>query len=84
MPTRRRAFSVHVTPREVEVLNLLAQGFANEEIGVTLGLETSTVKHHLNSTTVKLLHVNSDKINSRVLLARYWGCELFRIGAGQG
>jgi hypothetical protein len=47
MPARPWACSVHVTPREVEVLNLLAQGFANEEIGVTLGLETSTVKHHI-------------------------------------
>jgi FixJ family two-component response regulator len=32
-----------------QVLSLLAQGFANEEIGVTLGLETSTVKHHINA-----------------------------------
>ena len=83
MPARPRACSVHVAPREVEVLNLLAQGFANEEIGVTLGVETGTVKHHINSATAKLLRLNSDKINSRVLLARYRSCKLFRIGAGR-
>ena len=68
---------VHVTPREVEVLNLLAQGFANEEIGVTLGLETSTVKHHINSAADKL------HVHSRILLALYWSFPLFRIGAGR-
>jgi DNA-binding NarL/FixJ family response regulator len=76
MPARRRAFSVHVTPREVAVLNLLSHGFGNAEIGVTLGVETSTVKHHINSAAAKL------HVHSRILLARYWSCELFRIGAG--
>jgi DNA-binding NarL/FixJ family response regulator len=66
-----------VTPREVEVLNLLAQGFANEEIGVTLGVETSTVKHYIYSAAGKL------HVHSRVLLAHYWGCPLFRLGAGR-
>jgi DNA-binding NarL/FixJ family response regulator len=82
MPARPRACSVHVTKREAEVLSLLAQGFSNEEIGVSLKIQTGTVKHFLNSAAAKLLPVNSDKINSRVLLARYWSCELFRIGAG--
>jgi hypothetical protein len=40
MPAQQGACSVYVTRREAEVLSLLAQGFANEEIGVTLGLET--------------------------------------------
>ena len=77
MPARRRAFAVHVTPREAQVLSLLAQGFANEEIGVTLGLETSTVKHHINSAADKL------HVHSRILLALYWSFPLFRIGAGR-
>jgi DNA-binding NarL/FixJ family response regulator len=82
MPERRGACSGHVTPREVEVLNLLAEGFGNTEIVATMGIGTGTVKHYINSATAKLLAVNSDKINSRVLLARYWSCPLFRIGAG--
>lgn len=67
----------YVTRREAEVLSLLAQGFANEEIGVTLGVETSTVKHHIYSAAGKL------HIHSRVLLAHYWSCPLFRLGAGR-
>ena len=78
MPARRRrAFSVHVTPREAEVLSLLGQGFANEEIGLTLGVETSTVKHHIYSAAGK------PHVHSRVLLAHFWSCPLFRIGAGR-
>jgi DNA-binding NarL/FixJ family response regulator len=76
MPTPR-VLAVHVKPREAQVLSLLAQGCANEEIGVTLGLETSTVKHHINSAAGKL------HVHSRILLARNWSCELFRIGAGR-
>ena len=77
MPARSGACSVHVTPREIEVLNLLAQGFSNEEIGVSLGVETGTIKHHINQASIKL------DLHSRVLLARYWCCEIFRIGAGR-
>ena len=77
MPAARPgACSVHVARREAQVLSLLAQGCANEEIGVILGLETSTVKHHINSAADRL------HVHSRILLARYWSCELFRIGAG--
>jgi DNA-binding NarL/FixJ family response regulator len=77
MPERRGARSGHVTPREVEVLNLLAQGFANQEIGLTLGVGTGTVKHHINQASAKL------DLDSRILLAIYWSCPLFRIGAGE-
>ena len=83
MPARRRAFSVRVTPREVEILDLLAQDFGNDEIGVSLGIGTGTVKHYINGLTAKLDVDNSDKINRRILLARYWSCPLFRIGAGR-
>ena len=73
---------VHVTPREAEILNLLAQGLSNADIGMTLGIGTGTVKHYINGLAAKLLVDDSDKINRRILLARYWSCELFRIGAG--
>jgi DNA-binding NarL/FixJ family response regulator len=58
MPARSGVCSVYVTRREAGVLSLLAQGFGNEEIGVTLGVETSTVKHHIYSAAGKL-HVHS-------------------------
>jgi DNA-binding NarL/FixJ family response regulator len=77
MPARPGACSVHVTRRQAEVLSLLTQGFDNEEIALTLGVGTGTVKHHINQASIKL------DLHSRILLARYWQCELFRIGAGR-
>jgi DNA-binding NarL/FixJ family response regulator len=77
MPARRRAFSVHVTRREAEILDLLAQGLSNAEIGVNIGIATDTVKYHINQASAKL------HVHSRILLAHYWGCPLFRIGAGR-
>ncbi len=77
MPAQPGACSVHVTPREIEVLNLLAMGFGDAEIGETIGIATGTVKHYVNQLGSKL------DLHSRVLLASYWGsCEIFRIGAG--
>ena len=83
MSARRRAFSVHVTPREVEILDLLVQGFGNDEIGVSMGIGTGTVKHYISGLAAKLHVDNSGKINRRILLARLWSCPLFRIGAGR-
>lgn len=77
MPAQPGACSAYVTRREAEVLSLLARGFGNEEIGVTLGVETSTVKHHIYSAAAKL------HVHSRILLAHYWSCPLFRVGAGR-
>ncbi len=81
MPARPRAFSVYVTPREVQVLDLLTTGLGDAEIGKILHLSTHTIKGHVNRVAIKL-HVNSDKTGHRILLARYWSCVLFRIGAG--
>ncbi len=43
-----------LTPRETEVLQLLARGRTNREISTTLHLSTSTVKNHVNSILSKL------------------------------
>jgi DNA-binding NarL/FixJ family response regulator len=77
MPARPGALSVHVTRREAEILNLLAQGFSNAEIGVAMKITTGTVKHHICQASIKL------DVHSRILLAHYWGCPMFRIGAGR-
>jgi DNA-binding NarL/FixJ family response regulator len=37
-----------LTPREFEVVGLVAAGFANKEIAVRLGVETSTIKEHVH------------------------------------
>ena len=37
-----------LSPREVEVLQLIAGGFSNKEIGAALGIAEATVKWHVN------------------------------------
>ncbi|HKY83379.1 MAG TPA: response regulator transcription factor [Anaerolineales bacterium] len=43
-----------LTPRELEVLQLVAQGLANKAIAARLGIRESTVKDHVNSFLGKL------------------------------
>jgi DNA-binding NarL/FixJ family response regulator len=44
----------HLTPREQEVLQLLAQGLSNKLIAGRLGISDHTVKFHLNAILGKL------------------------------
>ena len=43
-----------LTPRELEVLRLVAHGLGNKEIAAELTLSTHTVKYHLASVLAKL------------------------------
>ncbi|HZE26473.1 MAG TPA: response regulator transcription factor [Terriglobales bacterium] len=43
-----------LTPREVEVLRLMAEGFGNKEIASRLGISDHTVKFHISSILGKL------------------------------
>lgn len=43
-----------LTPREIEVLELVAQGLANKEIAVQLGTANGTVKIHVQNILAKL------------------------------
>ncbi len=43
-----------LTPRESEVLQLLAEGMANKEIASRLGISDHTVKFHVNALMAKL------------------------------
>lgn len=43
-----------LTPREVEVLSLVAQGLGNKEVGEALGTAAGTVKAHVQSILSKL------------------------------
>jgi DNA-binding NarL/FixJ family response regulator len=45
---------VALTPREVEVLQCVAKGLGNKEIGVKLGTAAGTVKMHLQNILCKL------------------------------
>ncbi len=43
-----------LTPREVEIIEQVAGGQSNREVGAQLGLTEKTVKNHLNSIFIKL------------------------------
>lgn len=43
-----------LTPRETEVLNYIAQGFANKQIATELGISEQTIKNHVTSILRKL------------------------------
>jgi DNA-binding NarL/FixJ family response regulator len=45
---------VALTPREIEVLTLVARGFGNKEVGHLLGTASGTVKAHVQSILSKL------------------------------
>jgi DNA-binding NarL/FixJ family response regulator len=45
---------VELTPREAEVLELLAEGLSNKLIGARLGISEHTAKFHVNALLAKL------------------------------
>jgi DNA-binding NarL/FixJ family response regulator len=45
---------IHFSPREVEVLKLLAKGLANKQIAANMGITTRTVKAHLTHIFAQL------------------------------
>lgn len=49
-----KASAPALTPREVEVLTLLAEGLAHEEIGARLDIGTETVRTHVRKATERL------------------------------
>jgi DNA-binding NarL/FixJ family response regulator len=48
------ADSVKLTGRELEIINLIAEGLANKEIAQRLFIETQTVKNHIHNILDKL------------------------------
>jgi DNA-binding NarL/FixJ family response regulator len=54
-----------LTPREEEVLKLIAEGYSTREIGTTLGISAKTVDRHRTNTLAKL------GLRDRLALTRY-------------
>ena len=52
--TRRRGGPAGLTPREIEVLRLLARGLSNKEIGSRLVISPKTVANHVEHIYVKI------------------------------
>lgn len=57
--------SVRMTPREREVINLIAEGLANKEIAARLHIATHTVKSHVRNVMEKLM------LHTRLQIAAY-------------
>jgi DNA-binding NarL/FixJ family response regulator len=53
-PTARAEPPEPLTPRELEVLGLLAEGLANKAIAARLGISDHTAKFHVNAILAKL------------------------------
>jgi two-component system NarL family response regulator len=49
-----RMMRTNLTARELEVLNMLAKGLTNKQIGVALSISDNTVRNHVNSIIEKL------------------------------
>lgn len=57
-PTPRQGAPNGLTPREVDVLQLVATGLSNAQIARRLHISTGTVKTHLNNTFAKIGAIN--------------------------
>ena len=56
--------SVNLTGRELDVINLIAEGLPNKEIAKRLFIETQTVKNHIHNILDKLqLHNRFEAVN---------------------
>ncbi|GJQ19851.1 MAG: hypothetical protein HBSIN02_02060 [Bacteroidia bacterium] len=54
IPNRREVERLHISPREMEVLDLMSRGLSNKEIADTLFISLSTVKTHTANLFQKL------------------------------
>jgi DNA-binding NarL/FixJ family response regulator len=57
--------SVRMTPREREVINLIAEGLGNKEIATRINVATHTVKSHVRNIMEKLT------LHTRLQIAAY-------------
>jgi two-component system NarL family response regulator len=49
-----RSHRSSLSPRELEILEMLSRGFTNKEIGRAFGISSHTVRNHINNITQKL------------------------------
>ena len=57
---QKKCESIHLTPKEKDILNWACEGKTDEEIGIIMGIEVCTVRFHWNNIFRKL------DVNSRV------------------
>ena len=57
--------SLGITPRELEILELIAEGLSNKEMAARLAIATDTVKSHVRNIMEKLM------LHSRLQISAY-------------
>lgn len=72
-----RMTSVHLTPREREIVQLIDEGLANKEIAHRLCIDVHTVKNHVHNILEKLGVQRRGEAAARVRIARS-GLEVVR------
>jgi DNA-binding NarL/FixJ family response regulator len=65
--TEEAQFAEPLTPREIQVLELLAEGMPNKAIAQALGISDQTVKFHVSSISGKLGAANRTDIVRRAV-----------------
>ncbi len=65
-----------LTPRELETLTHLAQGYSDLEISKALGNKEGTVKNCLTTIRLKLAAFSSKPLNKRTNLAEFYKLHL--------
>lgn len=74
---RTQRAPVKLTPRQIEVLHLMAQGYSNEGVAERLGLTEKTVSNYINSIYQRLaIDWNDPHVQPRVKAVLYYLKEL--------
>lgn len=66
LQTRRNSLLQHLTPRQQEVLSLMARGFSNAAIAQALVLEGKSVENHINAIFSQLAAGRDPSFHPRV------------------
>ena len=59
-----------LTARQVQVLELVSEGYNNEVVANKLEISLRTVEHHLNEAYVSIKNCRSSEINARVYASK--------------
>lgn len=61
----------HLTPRQIEILDLIKRGYAAKEVASRLGISAQTIKNHMSVIFRKLDAVNSVDAVIKAIKAGY-------------
>jgi DNA-binding NarL/FixJ family response regulator len=80
--TPRPAYTLPLSPRELQIAHLIETGLTNKEIGRQLGIEAATVKNHVHNMCDKLKVHRRGEVAARIR-AILRACVIFPVSAPQ-